>query len=350
MVLPTRRPAPHAHSQDAEPAAQVDSIGRLRRRLFLERAVYGLVILALLFALYHYLNPGQACIILADGEPLAAVRSRRMAESILTSIKQRNAEDLGAPVQFRERIALEETAEPDLRVLRRWEADRLVAARLHPVVSAYWLKVDGRPLVAFRSAHELRDCLAQLVREYTPPRAQLLPPARFRERLTIQAARLSSPQAKRYLRTLEEALALLRAPAVHPTTYVIGPGDTATKIARRHKISLNDLQAANLGRDLNRIAVGDTLAVAGGDPPVTVIVRASISGTQEIPFWTEVQYTAELPPGKRQVERPGRKGKQRISGAATYINGRPVSRKVTWGEILEEAVPAKVLVGKRGRK
>ena len=46
-----------------------------------------------------------------------------------------------------------------------------------------------------------------------------------------------------------------------PGTHTVGTGETATSIARIYKISVNDLQKMNPGKDLNKLFSGEKLKV-----------------------------------------------------------------------------------------
>ncbi len=319
------------------------------RRLWIERAAFILLFAALALSLYRQFVPRSAWAIVVEGEPAAIVSSRRIAEQILAAFLREQAGAFASQARFRPAVRLEEIGPGEGRVLNRWKAQEQLRQRLTVIIPACWLVVDGARFLALPSRAEAETCLHNIVQHYLPKGAQLVGEPRFREKVELLEEPLSPATAKGLLVFRPEAEKRLLAPSVPPKEYVVRRGQTASAIASRFKVSLQDLQTANPELDLNRLREGEQIVVAGGRPALTVIFRAREAKAREIPFWTEYVPTKDLAPGERKVLRQGRPGKQVMRSLVTYMNGKEVDRLSRAGEIVAEPVPARIAIGAKSR-
>jgi LysM repeat protein len=304
---------------------------------------------ALGLATWWLTRPRYAWVILVDGKPVAAVASREQANEVLDSLKRQAAGPLARAAHFREKVTLERVSAADQPVLSRWRAQELVGKRVQVGIPAYQLSVNDKPVLSLRSLAEVRRALEKVVKHQVPSGWRPLGTPRIVERLTVEEAWLAPEQARRQLVSVSRAAERLLSPAVPAREYVVKKGDVAARLARRHGITLADLQSANPGMDLNRLREGDRLVIAGSRPLVSVTVQAQTDTTAPVNFWTETVRSASVPPGQRRVIQRGRPGQQRVRVAATFVNGREISRRTLWGEMASEPVPERVMVGPGAR-
>lgn len=328
-------------------AASRSDAGRAGR--WLERWCILAAFAALGLATWWLTRPRYAWVILVDGKPVAAVASREQANEVLDSLKRQAAGPLARAAHFREKVTLERVSAADQPVLSRWRAQELVGKRVQVGIPAYQLSVNDKPVLSLRSLAEVRRALEKVVKHQVPSGWRPLGTPRIVERLTVEEAWLAPEQARRQLVSVSRAAERLLSPAVPAREYVVKKGDVAARLARRHGITLADLQSANPGMDLNRLREGDRLVIAGSRPLVSVTVQAQTDTTAPVNFWTETVRSASVPPGQRRVIQRGRPGQQRVRVAATFVNGREISRRTLWGEMASEPVPERVMVGPGAR-
>lgn len=121
-------------------------------------------------------------------------------------------------------------------------------------------------------------------------------------------------------------------------------GETASLIAARYRVRMSDLKTANPDLNLDRLRAGDSIVVAGGLPPLTVIAHARESGTRDIPFWVEKIPDPQLSKGETRLIKKGQPGKQELLSLVTYVNGKELNRTSSAGKILSGPVPEQIAV------
>ena len=323
-------------------AAGAPRRGRLESWLW--RAIWAAALGVVMLTGWWLMVHRYAWVIMVDGKPVAAVASHAQADEVLGSLKRHAAGRLAGAADFREKVTLERVLARDQPVLSRWKAQELVGRSVQIGIPAYELSVGGKPLLSLHSVDEVRQALEQVVKFHVPSGWRPLGTPKIVEHLTVEEAWLTPEQASRELVDTRAAVERLLAPAVPAREYVVKKGDVGARIARRHSITLEDLQRANSGMDLNRLREGDRLVIVGSRPVVSVRVEAQTDTTAPVNFWTETVESASVPPGQRTVIQRGQKGQQRVRAVATFINGREVARRSMWGEMVSEPVPERVMV------
>jgi LysM repeat protein len=317
----------------------------VRRFFTLERILLLASLAALAVFSYRVVHPAFAWAILVGGEPVAAVARRETAEAILYSLKRKQCGSLAEEARFNREVAIERVEADAQPVLGRWEALRKLGAALEVEVPAHRLLVNGKHIATMTSLEELRGVLMEVIERWVPRRGRLLGAPKIREKVVIESVVLSPQQAREEVLAREQTMDKLLSPSAPPTLYVVKSGDTATRIAARFGVSVEDLERANPEFDLNRLQVGDRLTVASEVPVLSV--TAVVEEVKEAPvdYWTREIRTASLKRGERKVIRPGKRGVQRVRDRVTYLNGQPIRRVRSWEEIEKEPVPEQVLVG-----
>jgi len=322
----------------------------MRRRLWIERGVFGLLIAALAVALFFALRPKTRFVLSADGKPICVVASLEAARYVLNAVKRSRAGELHSIAAFRQKVAVEPLRVPGPRPLDPLAAQTLAAEKLDVVIRAAAIKADGKPIAY---AHSVRDALQALETYKTsqiPRKGRLRKAPVFRQRVQIERVTLTLEQASRKLsKSGAELLAKLNRPARPRFEHVVARGETALRIARRYKVSLEDLKVANPGLDLNRLEAGQKIVVAGGKPFLTVEALVEYTQREQIPVWVERVQDERLKPGQERVVQEGEPGLQRVRVRAVFVNRREVSQEKLWGEVEREPVPKVVAFGVRRR-
>lgn len=315
---------------------------RVRQRLAGARAGIALLVGVAVWMGYRHLHPPNLWAITVDGRAVAYVKNERTAEQVLKEVVQERAGELASVARFQQQVKYEEVAQAAGVVLSAVEARQEVARRVTAVAPAYWLIIEGKPFLATSSRVDLVEALRKVVAHYLPKEAELAQRPRFREKVDIRRELLPVERVKGNLVSTREATARLLAPAVAPTEYVVRPGDIASRIAVRYRISLADIVAANFGRDLDHLKPNDRIIVAGGDPPLTVILQVKLAMERDIPYWTEYVPDPELPRGQREVLNPGKPGRQVLNGTATYVNHKQTLQSYSAGKVIAGPTPERV--------
>lgn len=325
------------------------AVSGLRRRLWLERTFF-VIILALISALlYRHLYPSGRWAIVVDGRPAAIVPTRAVAEQVLDYTLRSKAGSLASQAKFRQAVGIEQAGPADGVAVDRWEAQQKLASKVSATVPACWIVADGRKLMALTDRKDAEAVLSEFVRHYIPKGSTLVGKPKFRERVTLLQQPVPAETAQEIIQTRKQALARLFEPSVSAMEYTVRPRDTASRIASRFKVSLADLKAANPDSNLEKLVVGKTINVAGGTAPISVTFRVKEQTSREIPFWTEYVPDQTMLPGEKKEIQKGTPGKQAINCIVTYINNKEVNRTEQVGRITLAPIPIRIAVGSSGK-
>jgi len=283
-----------------------DQVGRIKRRLWLERVVL-LLIIGVLAGLYLGALPGphRVCLIAADGQPVTVVESRADAERMLDEIKANS----GLPsdrVSFSQKVTLHNVSSLRNPVQSDSEAMKALSPALQVTTRAAAVVANGELVLALSDQEEAVRTLSLLLKRLSP--AGPIASTYFKERIKVEMRDVAPDKV---VESAEEAVRKLSEAASPKGEHEVKSGDSAWGIARQYGVSLNRLGHANPGRDLERLRVGDKLKIPGMLAGLTVVATKEIE--------------EKVGEGPRQ-----RAQKVRI----TYENGVEVSRQVIGRERL----------------
>ena len=126
--------------------------------------------------------------------------------------------------------------------------------------------------------------------------------------------------------------------------YIAQPGDSFSKIASDHRLTVSELKALNpeLGET---ILIGSRLCVAKAVNYVTPKVTQTYVRTEEIDYETQTVRNAKLFSGDRRVIRKGEKGVDQVTVSVTTVNGVVIDMEEIERVTVKQPVDEKVEVG-----
>jgi murein DD-endopeptidase MepM/ murein hydrolase activator NlpD len=127
--------------------------------------------------------------------------------------------------------------------------------------------------------------------------------------------------------------------------YEVQKGDTLWGIALRNGVSIEELQLANEGIDINNIHIGDDINLSVIEPYVTVTVVADVTSKEVISYETKKVTDKSLKAGTTVVKQEGQNGVAEVQAKVTLINGNVVTEDVLNRTVLSEPVARVVNVG-----
>lgn len=245
------------------------AFGLVKRELTIERVAF-LAYIALTVA-YMILKQGadRPWAIYVDGRQVAVAPNRPTAAALCAEARRQQARGLSQDVRFVQKLNLRYAGwwkKPDglVDALSAIEGATTVQVRVPAI------HVNGKPIVGAASDATANAALNAAKLFYAKDVKSLYEEPRFKENVKVAPAWVS-PQ--RVARSAEEGAQALTARAGRPTTHEVRKGEIAILIARKHGITLSQLQELNPGRDLDHLQIGDRLRVGAGNAPVTVIVK-----------------------------------------------------------------------------
>lgn len=205
------------------------------------------------------------------------------------------------------------------RATPRQLTDRLIAGYGF-VGTGVGLHIDGEVKIVFENRAEAVAFLEELKAAYAvEPDSE----CSFAEKIGL--TEMEAPRAQIVDR--EGAWRLYKLRTKDDVEYRIKEGDTLWDVALAHHMSVEQLLKANpqLTED-SILALNAPLTISKQDPLLTVVAKAEVTETREIPCPVTVKRDAGLPMGTRKVLEPGKPGREEVTYAVTYRNGRLVER------------------------
>jgi murein DD-endopeptidase MepM/ murein hydrolase activator NlpD len=203
------------------------------------------------------------------------------------------------------------------------------------MVEAMAITVDGRDVVAVASeevAAAVRDALIFHYRETVLKDASEIEQIRFQEKLAWRPKTVPRDN----IRSLEEAVSILRVGTDKVAEHIVRSGDTAWDIASRYGVSLERLSQANPGVNLELLSIGQTLSVTFTDPYIHTQSVSLVTYQEGIPFTEEIIEDLNLWPWQYELVEPGRWGRRELTVRITRDGTTVVKREVVTNKVLSE--------------
>ncbi|WP_433959600.1 peptidoglycan DD-metalloendopeptidase family protein [Cytobacillus horneckiae] len=228
-----------------------------------------------------------------------------------------------------EAAAIEVNGEPIAYVKDKEQAETVLKElKLEYLSENEWEELENRP-----------DTLEQLP-ELEEGETRILN-ALFSEEMTITTEKT---EAENVL-TVAEAIELLQKGTLEEKHYKVQEGDALSSIADDHDLSIdklleiNDLEADHL------LKVGQKLKVTEQQPYVDVVMNKEVFKEEELPFETEVIEDSSMFKGETKVKQEGKHGERTVLYHITEENGEQVNKEELEEEVLEEPVKEIVIEG-----
>ncbi len=281
--------------------------------------------------------------VLYDGEAVAAVSSKAVAEDAQASLELTTAQALGEEYTIDDSLVRYSSG-----LMRRQELvdektfTEELSQEIGLVTSAYCLYVDGERIGATPYEGALDELLEKL--KTASSGAETIS-CEFAEDVEIRQEYVPTDEVMN-LGYLAETLYSTKTAEV---TYTVKKGDTWSEIANDHGLTSKELLALNPGYNINKLQIGEVLTLSASVPYLTMTVVERERYVEDIPYEIEYTDTANLYQGDYKVTSPGQYGAADMVANVTYVNGEEVQRDVLSSVTLREPVTEQQLRGTKVR-
>ncbi len=285
--------------------------------------------------------------VVVDGQVVGAVRQPEMAMSVLQAVMAQITPELELHANLPDKISIRSTEKKErLHSVSENEIQAALVRTIPSLASAVAITVNGQDVVAVadtKSAEKVRDLILD---EY---KASVLRDASAVEQLKFQETIAWRPKLVKQenVRTVDEAVNMLKHGTDKLVTHVVKSGDTGWDIARSYNVTPEQLASANPTANIDTLQVGQVLNVTFRESYVHTQSVSKRVVKEAIPFTEEIVKDPSLWPWQYEVQTPGIPGVRQLTIREYRENGRIVKTEVLENVVMERP---KVQVAKQGTK
>jgi murein DD-endopeptidase MepM/ murein hydrolase activator NlpD len=233
-----------------------------------------------------------------------------------------------------------------LGALSQPEAAPTAPKPVETLVGATAITVNGQDIVAVSNVDAAKAVKESILNEY---KTEVLQDASDVEQLAFLEQIDWHPKTvpSERVRTVEEAISILKHGTDRLVTYEVRSGDTSWDIARSYNVSTDQLAQANPAINLESLQIGQVLNVTFREPHVHTQSVSKRVVKESIPFTERVTKDPNLWPWQYVVTTPGEPGTRELTIREYRENGRVVKTEVVENKVLSQP---KQQVAKTGSK
>ena len=163
----------------------------------------------------------------------------------------------------------------------------------------------------------------------------------FLENVTLEAGNVKVDE----LQTPAEIIATVQAGKEAIKTHTVQKGESFWTVAKKHGVTVSELQKLNPEINPNRLKIGQVLNLTWLEPLINVVVVKEITVEESIAYATEYKETANLYRGETQVVKKGTNGKKMVTYEVKETSGAVVEKTTLNEIVISEPVSAVVNKG-----
>lgn len=293
----------------------------------------------------HYTRPRFA--VEVDGQVVGYLREKEVAEDVLKSVQDQITPEMQVHVNLATKLNVRAlgSGEP-MQPATEQQIQTALIKTIPDLREAVAITVNGRDIVAVADETAAKQVRDQILEDY---KLTVLQDASQVEQLAFQEtigwrSKVVKPDG---VRSVEEAINILRLGTDKLVTHTVRSGDTGWDIARSYNLSTEQLAQANPGVDLDTLQIDQVLNISYKEPHIHTRSVAKKVVQEGIPFQEEIVKDPDLWPWQYVVTTPGEWGSRELTIREYREDG-----KIVRTEVLENKVAAepKKQVAKVGTK
>ncbi|MBQ9930819.1 MAG: peptidoglycan DD-metalloendopeptidase family protein [Firmicutes bacterium] len=278
-----------------------------------------------------------------NGNLLGVVKDPRVVEEVVDLVGDRLGQVYDAEITLKKNnISFTEIRDKDAVIDGPEEILTALTYMKDLDALAYAICVNGEQKAVLESREAAEEILDAIKTEYTPQieGVQYLSIG-FAEDVSIAevSVRLKNVEDK------EQVMEEMMTSGVEQIFYTVASGDTFSAIAKKHEISMDELQSLNPDVDPAKIYVGDQLVMNRQVPQITVQTKEIAVYNENVPYDITYEDTGSMYQGETKVKSAGIYGKREVTAEIVRNNGVEVGRTELGERLLSEPTSQVVLRG-----
>lgn len=301
-----------------------------------------LMAVVLIFEIHHWQDLTYALRVVYGEQTIGYISN----ESVYLQARNKASEKLSVGLDEAERTDLLETPKYELSLVSVNKlvdtdilSDNLIRASDANITNACGVFIDGQFLCSVKNENDARSVFNTILEQQNAGAGAT---AGFLE--SVDYVQGLYPENSRSMWDANKLGATLASPKKQAQYYIAQSGDSFSKIASDHHLTVSELKALNpeIGET---ILVGSRLLVARAENYVTPKITRTEVRREEVDFKSETSYNSKLFSGDRRILSQGEKGIDQVTLSITTVNGVVVDLEEISRVTLKEPVNERVEVG-----
>lgn len=282
-----------------------------------------------------YTQPRYA--VLVQGHLLGALRQPEVAQKALESVFSQIPREMQSYVDLQAKLEVRPLQKADQRpaVTDTVHIEQALVGTIPSLAYATAITVNGEDVVAVGDVESAETVRQIILDEY---RSTVLQDARDVERLDFQEKIDWHPKVvpTERVRTVEEAISILKHGTDRVATYEVRSGDTGWDIARSYNVTPEQLAQANPAVSLESLQIGQVLNVTFREPHVHTQSVSKRVVKEAVPFTERTTKDPDLWPWQYVVITPGVPGARELTIREYREDGKVVKTEVIENKVLSQ--------------
>ena len=296
-----------------------------------------LIVLSSMMVTSYLANPVMAVTI--DGEFIGNIESSVEFEQQISNVEKMASEILGKPYNLDIDKQYKIVYGQSKNILAEEEATEILSSQITEITTMAIITVDGKELVATKTAEEAEMVLKELLNEATSNSGA--DGAHFVENIEV----VEDFGNINLLKDIDGAKLALTQTEQAPAVHKAGQGETLSEIANSYGLRTSEVETLNPGIEPTKMQIGQDIIVQKSKPAISVEVVKVETTIQKTDYKTETQPDDSMTTTQKKTLKQGVQGENKIVANVTYIDGQEVAREVVSTTVLSQPQDALVAVG-----
>ncbi|PAB58492.1 peptidoglycan DD-metalloendopeptidase family protein [Anaeromicrobium sediminis] len=294
----------------------------------------------ILMSTFLYIN-SMAFEVKSNGKTIAIVKEKEDFQMALESVKENMFKAYGKKIVFDEVITYERVKVDKEKIADLQGIKKAILRNINLEVMASGIWVDDKCVVALSTKSQAEEVLKEIKSMYKPDEKAKVEKYDYAENIKIDKVQIKGSEVK----DVNEAISLILKGTDEEKTHKVEKGESFWTIAKKYKISVEDLTKANMDVKPEKLQIGQSISLIVPKALLTVETITNTTFEKKIPYEVEFEDTSALYKGEKKVKKKGKNGVKEVLAQVVTQNGIQVAMNVVSENVVSSPVTQIVLKG-----
>ena len=276
-------------------------------------------------------------------DKIGTIRDQEEAIKLVEDLKIELSNTYNIDIVLQKELNFEQTHVKDDLLTSHINLKNNVKSTMDFAVSAYVLKVNDEEVGALKTKEELETLINKIKEPYEINLAENTNIKEIKIVENIEIAKKEIPLSK--ITNEEELYNHLLIGADEIKTHIVEVGESFWTISKIYDISMEDLEAANLDKNPDKLQIGDEVKLIVPTSLVTVATIGEVEYTERINYESQIEYNDNMYKNEKQTKVKGENGLAKIVANEVRHNGVLVEKDIVKEEVIESPIGEIIVKG-----